>query len=132
MENTKEWWHQMFQMHAQLMENFDADLLQEFRQQLDTLLPYTYAKPREGLGIGAPFVGAIAGWFDDVSRWSAAHEDYDAAVTYLERALDYYTDPILDYNDDIIDEAKERMRELVTKTIIGIYEGCHDIYDDIE
>ena len=32
MENTKEWWHRMFQMHMQLRENFNADLLPEFRQ----------------------------------------------------------------------------------------------------
>ncbi len=132
MNDTKEWWHRMFQMHTQLMENFDADLLLEFRQQLDSLPPYTYAKPREGLGIGARFVKEIAGWFDNVSQWYETKEDYDAAVTYLERALDYYTDPILDYHDDIIDEAKDRMRKLVTKTVIGIYEGCHDIYDDEE
>lgn len=23
---TEEWWHRMFQMHAQLMENYDADI----------------------------------------------------------------------------------------------------------
>ena len=125
---NEEWWHKMFQMHAQLMENYDADILQEFKQQLDSI-PYTYAKPREGLGAGASFVEEVAAWFDDVSRWSAAHEDYDAAVTYLERALDYYTDPILNFDDDTIDWAKERMRDLVTKSIVGIYEGCHEIYD---
>ena len=118
----------MFQMHAQLMEGYDADILQEFKQQLE-LIPYTYAKPREGLGAGASFVEEVAAWFDNVSRWSAAHEDYDAAVTYLERALDYYTDPILNFDDDTIDWAKERMRDLVTKSIVGIYEGCHEIYD---
>lgn len=122
----------MFEMHSRLMEGLDESTLQDFKRELDTIPPYTYAKPREGLGIGAPFVKEIAGWFDDVSRWSAANEDYDAAVTYLERALDYYTDPILDYDDDYIDWAKERMRELVTKTAIGIYEGCHEIYDDVE
>lgn len=125
---TEEWWHRMFQMHAQLMESYDADILKEFKQQLDSI-PYTYAKPREGLGAGASFVGEVAAWFDDVSRWSAAHEDYDAAVTCLERALDYYCDPTLNYDDDTVDWAKERMRDLVTKSIVGIYEGCHEIYD---
>lgn len=83
------------------------------------------------MGIGAPYVEEIADWFDHASRWSAAQEDYDAAVTYLERALDYYTDPIFDYDDETINEAKERMRDLVAKTVIGIYEGCHDIYTTI-
>lgn len=127
MQNTQEWWHRMFEMHAELMKNFDSDILSEFKHVLDTI-PYAYAKPCDGLGIGSPYIREIVGWYDDVSKWSAAHEDYDAAVTYLERALDYYCDPTLDFDDDIIDEAKERMDNLVSHTIIGIYEGCHEIY----
>lgn len=125
---TKEWWHNMVEMHTKLIENFDVDILQEFKRELDTI-QYFYAKPYEGLGEGAPPIGEIAGWYDDASKWSAVHEDYDAAVIYLERALDYYCDPMLDYNDETIDEAKERMNDLVTKTIIGIYEGCHELYN---
>ena len=116
----------MFEMHAKLIENFDSDILSEFKQELDTI-PYAYAKPYDGLGIGSPYVYEIAGWYDDVSKWSAEHEDFDAAVNYLERALDYYCDPILDYDDEVIDDAKDRMDNLVKKTFIGIYEGCHDI-----
>ncbi len=116
-------------MHAKLIEDFDVNSLQEFKQGLDTI-PYVYAKPYEGLGKGAPPIREIAYWYDNVSKWSAAHEDYDAAVNCLERALDYYCDPTLDYDDDIIDEAKERMRNLVEKCLIGIYEGCHEIYNE--
>lgn len=128
MQNTEEWWHRMFEMHVKLMENFDAGILQEFKQELDTI-PYTYAKPYEGLGIGASYVNEIAGWYDDVSKWSVAHEDYDAAVTYLERALDYYCDPVLDFDDDIVDEAKERMDKIVTESLVGIYKGSHEIHE---
>lgn len=128
----------MFEMHAKLIENFDIKhkkfkdgfdigILQEFKQELESI-PYTDAKPYDGLGIGAPYVSEIAGWYDNVSKWSEAQEDYEAAVNYLERALDYYCDPMLDYNDETIDEAKDRMNELVKKTIIGIYEGCHELY----
>lgn len=126
MINTEEWWHSMFEMHAKLVENYDADIIEEFKQQLDTI-PYEYAKPYEGLGIGAPYVGEIAGWFDDVSQWSAAHDDYDAAVTYLERALDYYCDPMLNYDVETIDAAKARLDQLVQHSLIGIYQGCHEI-----
>lgn len=122
MEKTKEWWSRMVEMHAKLMGNFDVDILRKFKEGLDDI-HYVYAKPYEGLGKWAPPVGEIAGWYDDVSEWSSTHEDYDAAVNYLERALDYYCDPVLEYDDDTIDEAKNRMDNLVANTIIGIYEG---------
>ena len=128
MQNIEEWWHRMVKMHTKLVENYDADLLEEFKHELDNI-HYVYAKPYEGLGKGAPPIGEIAYWYDNVSKWSVAHGDYDAAVNYLERALDYYCDPILDFDDDTIDEAKDRMNNLVTKTIIGIYEGCHELND---
>lgn len=126
MQNTEEWWHRMFELHTKLIEDFDTASLQEFKQGLDSI-PYVYAKPGEGLGIGSRFIRSIAHWFDDASCWSAKMEDYDNGVNYLERALDYYCDPTLDYSDDVIDEAKERMRDLVSNCIVGIYQGCHDI-----
>lgn len=140
MQNTEEWWHTMFKMHANLIENFDVenkkfldgfniDILQEFKQELESI-PYTYAKPYDGLGIGASFVKEIAAWYDDASNWSSAYGDYDAAVNCLGRALDYYCDPILDFDDDIIDEANHRLDGLVSHTIIGIYEGHHNIYNE--
>ena len=127
----------MFEMHAKLIENFDVKhkkfkdgfdigILQEFKQELESI-PYTYAKPYDGLGIGASYVKEIAAWYDDASNWSSAYGDYDAAVNCLERALDYYCDPILDFDDETIDEAKELMNDLVTKTIVGIYEGYRNI-----
>lgn len=128
-KNTEEWWHRMFEMHAKLVDNYDADILEKFKQELDTI-PYAYAKSYDGLEIGAPYLREIASWYDDVSKWSAAHGDYDAAVTYLERALDYYCDPLLDYDDDFINEAKERMDNLVSYTIIGIFEECHELYNE--
>ena len=128
----------MLEMHTKLSENFDVKqgkfkggfdigILQEFKQKLESI-PYTYAKPYDGLGIGAPYVSEIAGWYDDASNWSSAYGDYDAAVNYLERALDYYCDPVLDYDDDTIDEAKDRLVGLAEKTFISIYDGCHEIY----
>lgn len=126
MQNTEEWWHRMFEMHSKLIEKYDESIVLEFKQHLDSI-PYTYAKPYEGLGIGASYIKEITGWYDDVSKWSVAHEDYDAAVTYLERALDYYCDPTLDFDDDTIDEAKKRMDKIVTHCLVGIYQGCHEI-----
>ncbi len=126
MQNTEEWWHRMFELHSKLIDNFDVETLQVFKQELDTI-PYEYAKPYEGLGIGSAFVETIAIWYDHASQWCLAIEDYDGAVKYLERALDYYCDPILDYDDETIDEAKDRMRDIVTNSLAGIYEGCHDI-----
>ena len=137
MQNTQEWWHKMFEMHAKLIENFDVKhkkfkdgfdigILQEFKQELESI-PYTSANPYDGLGIGASYVKEIAAWYDDASNWSSAYGDYDAAVNCLERALDYYCDPILDFDDETIDEAKELMNDLVTKTIVGIYEGYRNI-----
>lgn len=119
----------MVEMHAKLVDSYDADILEEFKHKLDTI-QYVYAKPYEGLGKGAPPIREIAYWYDNVSKWSAAHEDYDAAVNYLERALDYYCDPTLDYDDDIIDEANERMRNLVENCLLGVYQGCHEIYNE--
>ncbi len=87
---------------------------------LHSILVY-YAKPFEGLGIGSAFVRSIAQWFNHASRWSAKNGDYGDAEKYLERALDYYCDPILAYEHDIIDDVKERMRTLVENCIIGIY-----------
>ncbi len=129
MQNTEEWWHRMVEMHAKLIEDFDVNSLQDFKHGLDTI-PYVYAKPNEGLDIGSSFISSIAQWFDHASRWSVDNGDYGDAEKYLERALDYYCDPTLDYDDDIIDEAKERMRNLVEKCLIGIYEGCHEIYNE--
>ena len=126
MKNTEEWWHKMFEMHSKLVECLDVDTLQVFMQELDTI-PYEYAKPYEVLGIGSGFVETIAIWFDHASQWCLGFEDYDGAVKYLERALDYYCDPMLDYDDDTIDEAKDRMRDIVTHCLSGIYEGSHDI-----
>ena len=63
-----------------------------------------YAKPYEGLGIGSSFISSIAQWFDHASQWSADNGDYGDAEKYLERALDYYCDPTLDYDDDIPDK----------------------------
>lgn len=128
MKNTEEWWHRMFEMHSKLIESFDIGTLQVFKQELDTI-PYEYAKPYEGLGIGSAFVSTIAIWYDHASQWCLVIEDYDGAVKYLERALDYYCDPMLDYDDDTIDEAKDRMRDIVTRSLVGIYEGSHDIED---
>lgn len=128
MQYTQEWWHRMVEMHARLVENYDADILQEFKQNLDTI-QYVYAQPYEGLGNGALSIDDIAYWYDNVSKWSAAHGDYNDAEKYLERALDYYCDPMLDYDDDIIDEARERMRDLVENCLLGIYNGCHEIYE---
>lgn len=119
----------MFQMHTKLMEDFDVETLKAFKQELDTI-PYTYAEPYKGLGMGSLFVEEIVGWYEDTSLWCLKSNDYDGAVAYLDCALDYYTDPILDYPDDTIDRAKARMRELVAKTNTGIYEGCHEIYDN--
>lgn len=130
MQNTEEWWHRMFELHANLIEDFDANSLQEFKQGLDTI-PYVYARPYEGLGIGSAFVCTIALWFDSASQWSAERGDFGDAEKYLERALDYYCDPTLDYSDDVIDEAKERMRNLVSNCLVGIYEGCHELYERI-
>lgn len=126
MQNTEECWHRMFELHTKLIEDFDENSLLEFKQGLDTI-PYVYAKPYEGLGIGSSFISSIAQWFDHASRWSADNGDYGDAEKYLERALDYYCDPILDCDDIIIDEAKERMRDIVTNCFVGIYQGCHDI-----
>lgn len=128
MQGTEEWWHRMVEMHTKLVENYDADLLEEFKHELDNI-HYVYAKPYEGLGKGAPPIGEIAYWYDDASNWSSAYGDYDAAVNCLERALDYYCDPILDFDDDIIDEANHRLGGLISHTIIGIYEGHHNIYN---
>lgn len=128
MKNTEEWWHEMFDLHSKLFESFDTETLQVFKKELDTI-PYAYAKPYEGIGIGSAFVDSIALWFDSVSQWCLKIEDYDGAVKYLERALDYYCDPILDYGDDIIDEAKGRMRVIVPHSHAGIYLGSHEIYD---
>lgn len=128
MKNTEAWWHRMFKLHSELIESFDTQTLQVFKQELDTI-PYVYAKPYEGLGIGSAFVGTIAIWFDHASQWSKENGDYDGAVKYLERALDYYCDPILDYDDETIDEAKDRLRDIVTNCLVGIYEGSHDIHD---
>ena len=128
MINTEAWWHRMFKLHSELIESFDIQTFQVFKLELDTI-PYVYAKPYEGLGIGSAYVGTIAIWFDHASQWCQENRDYDGAVKYLERALDYYCDPILDYDDETIDEAKGRMRDIVTHCLIGIYEGSHDIYD---
>ena len=126
MKNTEEWWHSMFEMHSKLIESFDVETLQVFKQELDTI-PYEYAQPYEGLGIGSAFVETIAIWFDHVSQCCLAIEDYDGAVKYLERALDYFCDPMLEYDDDTIDEAKDRMRNIVTTCLAGLYDGNHDI-----
>lgn len=116
----------MFQMHAKLLEDFDVETLNDFKQELDTI-PYTYAEPYKGLGMGSSFVSEIAGWYEDVSRWCLKNNDYDDAVDYLDRALDYYCDPVLEYDFDIIDETKERMRGIVNNFLDGIYDGSHDI-----
>lgn len=129
MQNTEEWWHRMFELHSKLIADFDANSLLKFKQRLDTI-PYVYAKPYEGLGIGSSFVRSIAQWFDHTSQWSADNGDYGDAEKYLERALDYYCNPTLDYDDSIIDEAKERMRNLVENCLLGLYQGCHDIYNE--
>ena len=121
MQHTEEWWHRMVDLHAKLIEHYDADILEEFKHELDSI-NYVYAKPYEGLGKWAPPIEEIAYWYDNVSKWSAEHEDYDSAVTYLERALDYYCDPMLDYDDDTIDGAKDRMQKIVAYSLIGIYE----------
>ena len=126
MLNTEEWWHRMFELHVKLIEDFDTNSFQEFKQGLDSI-PYVYAKPYVGLGIGSRFIRSIANWFDDASRWSVKMEDYDNGVNYLERALDYYCDPTLDYSDEIIENAKERMSDLVSNCIVGIYLGSHEI-----
>ena len=70
MQDTKEWWHRMFEMHAKLIEDFDENYLKEFKQELYTI-PYAYAKPHEGLGVGVSCVLSIAQCFDYTSRWSA-------------------------------------------------------------
>lgn len=116
----------MVNLHTKLIEHYDADILEEFKHELDSI-NYIYAKPYEGLDKGAPSIDEIAYWYDNVSKWSAEQEDYDSAVTYLERALDYYCDPVLNYDDETIDDAKKRIDCLVAKTIIGIYEGCHEL-----
>ena len=46
----------MVEMHARLVENYDADILQEFKQKLDTI-QYVYAQPYEGLGSVYPNLG---------------------------------------------------------------------------
>ncbi len=99
MLNTEEWWRNMFDMHAKLMENQDAVFLREFKKQLD-MIPYEYANPYKGLGIGDAYIEDIAGWFDDVSRWSEVKADYVDAEKYLNRAMDYYCDPMLEFDDD--------------------------------
>ncbi len=128
MQHTEEWWHRMVDLHTKLIEHYDADILEEFKHELDSI-NYVYAKPYEGLGKGAPPISEITYWFENASKWSAIQENYDAALTYLERALDYYCDPVLNYDDETIEDAKGRMNDLVTKTIIGIYEGCHELND---
>lgn len=61
MEKDEQWWNNMFKMYAKLVENFDNDTFLIFKGELSSI-PYTYAKPREGLGIGARYVDNIANW----------------------------------------------------------------------
>ena len=128
MEKTEQWWGQMFKMYAQLVENFNDETFLEFKKELYSI-PYTYAKPREGLGIGARYVRDITEWNVFVYEISLKQKDYNEAMKYLDRALDYFCDPTLDFDEKIIKEAKECMQDLTANCMIGIYEGCHDIYN---
>ena len=116
----------MFQMHAMIVDGSEESVLQEFKMELDTI-HYVYANPTKGLGMGGQYVREIASWYDEISKLSLQKGDFENAEKYLERALDYYCDPTLDYDDDTIDDAKNRMHNIVSNCIVGIYKGCHDI-----
>ena len=73
------------------------------------------------------FVNTITIWFDSASKWSEKAGDFGDAEKYLQRALDYYCDPTLDYDDNVINEAKSRMCNLVEYCLLGIYNGSHEI-----
>lgn len=104
----------MFDMHAKLMENQDDVLLQEFKKQLDTIR-FEYGKPYEGLGVGGAYVKDIAGWFDDVSKWSEVKGDYVDTEKYLGIAMDFYREPMLNVDNDYYLEALYRMYDIVER-----------------
>ena len=129
MKTTADWWHRMFEMHTHLMTEYDGYVFREFRKQLDTI-PYEYANATKGLGEGAYFIKEIAGWFEDVAGWLFKRGKYKDAEKYLERALDYYCDPELDFNDDYIDHTKTFMRIIVSHRRNYTYDGEHEIYEE--
>lgn len=112
MQDSLEWWQCMFKMHSMLLKEQDDALLREFKKQLDTIR-FEYGKPYEGLGVGGAYVKDIAGWFDDVSRWSEAQGDYLDAEKYLRIAMDFYQEPQLNFNSDCYLEALYRMYDIV-------------------
>ena len=128
MEKTEQWWDGMFKMYTKLVKDFDSSTFLKFKEDLSSI-PYTYAKPRENLGAGARYVRDIAEWNVFVYETSLNTHDYGEAQKYLERALDYFCDPTLDYDEKTIKEVKKCMQDLVANCFIGIYEGCHEIYD---
>lgn len=106
MEKDEQWWNNMFKMYAKLVENFDNDTFLIFKGELSSI-PYTYAKPREGLGIGARYVDNIANWNLYVYEVSLENQNFKDARMYLDRVLDYFCDPTLDYDDRTIEQAKD-------------------------
>lgn len=130
MQKTEEWWQNLFKMHSRLIEGLDESVLRDFKRELDSI-EYQYAEPWKGLGSGSVFVSSLALLHENAARWSVDMKDYDDAVKYMDRALDYYCDPMLDYDYDIIDEVKRFLREdIVPYSKSGIYNGSHDIYDE--
>lgn len=128
MQNTEHWWNNMFKMYAKLVENFDNDTFLKFKEELWSI-PYMYAKPREVLGLSARYIRDIVEWNVFVYEKSLEMQNFEDAQKYLERALDYFCDPTLDFDERVILEAKKCMQDLVANCLIGIYEGCHEIYD---
>lgn len=126
MQNTEHWWNNMFKMYAKLVENFDNDTFLNFKEELYSI-PYTYAKPREVLSTGARYIRDIVEWDIFVYERSLEMQNFEDAQKSLERALDYFCDPTLDFDEKVIREAKKCMQDLVANCLIGIYEGNHDI-----
>lgn len=129
MEKAEQWWwDRMFTMYAKLVEEFDNETFVRFKEDLSSI-PYTYAKPREVLGLSARYIRDIVGWNVFVYEKSLEMQNFEDAQKYLERALDYFCAPTLDFDERVILEAKKCMQDLVANCLLGIYEGCHEIYD---
>ncbi len=128
MDNTIEWWKMIFRLHAEILENYNECTFCEFKQQILTI-PYKYADTSV-LGVGAVFVNSIAHMFNDAAHLSYERDRYEEAESFMEHALDYYCDPMLEFDDDLIDESKAFMREIVSHRKDYVYDGLHNIYDE--